>query len=83
VSGRKVELNEVIEPSLQVESGATLEDVPVPPSPSREEANDNYHETSNEAPTELRRSTRSCSTPDWYRNPILSIMLLDNDEPTN
>ena len=32
---------------------------------------------------EPRRSTRICTTPEWYDNPVLNIMLLDNNEPTN
>ena len=53
------------------------------PTPTREEANDNDHETSDQVSTELRRSTRVRSAPEWYGNPILEVMLLDNDEPTN
>jgi transposase InsO family protein len=83
VSGRKVELDEVVEPSLELESSAAPEDVPVQPSPPREEANDDDHETSNEAATELRRSTRTRTTPEWYGNPVMNVMLLDNDEPAN
>src|SRR4051794_6523283 len=55
VSGRKVELDEVIEPSLELESGATPEVVPVAPTPVREEANDDDHETLVEVATEPRR----------------------------
>ena len=33
--------------------------------------------------TEPRRSTRIRSTPEWYGNPILEVMLLDHGEPTN
>ena len=32
---------------------------------------------------EPRRSTRVRSTPEWYGNPVLEVMLLDHDEPTN
>src|SRR4051812_6806647 len=39
VSGRKVELDEVIEPSLELESSVAPEIVPVPSAPTREEAN--------------------------------------------
>ena len=39
--------------------------------------------TSNQATTELRRSTRTRTAPEWYGNPVLDVMLLDNDEPTN
>ena len=32
---------------------------------------------------ELRRSTRMSTAPERYDNPVLEIMLLDNDEPTS
>ena len=83
VSGRKVELDEVIVPSLKLESSLSQKSVPVMPTPTREEANDNDHETLDEVTTEPRRSTRACSAPEWYGNPILEVMLLDHDEPTN
>ena len=41
------------------------------------------HETSDQVTTEPRRSTRVRSAPEWYGNPILEVMLLDHDEPTN
>jgi hypothetical protein len=75
VSGRKVELDEVIEPSLELESSATPEVVPALPAPIGEEANDEDHETSNNATTELCRPTRSRATPEWYGNPVLTVML--------
>ena len=53
------------------------------PTSTREEANDDDHKTSNQVTTKLRRSTRICSTPEWYGNPILKVMLLDHVEPTN
>ena len=53
------------------------------PTPTRKEANDNDHETSDQVTTEPRRSTRACSAPEWYGNPVLQVMLLDHDEPTN
>ena len=31
---------------------------------------------------ELRGSTRARATPDWYE-PVMNVMLLDNDEPAN
>ncbi|KAK1613161.1 hypothetical protein QYE76_036834 [Lolium multiflorum] len=79
VTGRKVELDEVIEPSLGYQSSAAPEDVPVPPAPIREEANDDDHETSNEVATEPRRSTRARTTPDWY-DPYLNVMIVDNND---
>ncbi|KAK1684880.1 hypothetical protein QYE76_045728 [Lolium multiflorum] len=64
---------------LTKESSAVPEDVPVPPAPIREEANDNDHETSNEVATEPRRSTRERTTPDWY-DPCLNVMIVDNND---
>ena len=66
VSVRKVELDEVIVPSLELESSSSQKTVPVMPTPTREEANDNDHETSDQVTTEPRRSTRARSAPDWY-----------------
>jgi hypothetical protein len=51
--------------------------------PTEEEANDDDHETSDQVTTELRRLTRVRSAPEWYGNPVLEVMLLDNGEPTN
>ena len=45
--------------------------------------NDDDHETSDQVTTEPRRSTRVLSAPEWYGNPVLEVMLLDHDEPTN
>ena len=83
VSGRKVQLDEVIVPSLELESNTSVKSVPVMPAPTREEANDDDHETSDQVTTEPRRSTRLRSAPEWYGNPVLEVMLLDHDEPTN
>ena len=83
VSGRKVELDEVIVPSLNLESSSSEKSVPVMPTPTREEANDDDHETSDQVSTEPRRSTRARSAPVWYGNTVLEVMLLDHDEPTN
>ena len=38
---------------------------------------------SDQVTTEPRRSTRVCSAPEWYGNPVLEVMLLDHDEPMN
>ena len=83
VSGRKVELYEVIVPSLELESSTLEKTVPVMPTPTREEANDDDHETSDQVTTEPRRSYRVRSAPEWYGNSVLEVMLLDHDEPTN
>ena len=51
--------------------------------PISEEANDDDHVTSDQVTTEPRRSTRTCTAREWYGNPVLEVMLLDHDEPTN
>ena len=55
VSGRKVELDEVIVPSLELKSSSSLKSVPVMPTRISEEVNDNDHETSEQDTTEPRR----------------------------
>ena len=71
VSGRKVELDEVIVPSPELESSSSQKSVLVIPTPISEEANDGDHETSDQVTTEPRRSTRVRSAPEWYGNPVL------------
>ena len=83
VSGRKVELDEVVVPSLEMESSSSQKSVPVMPTPISEEANDDDHETSDQVTIEPRRSTRVSSAPEWYGNFILEVMLIDHDEPMN
>ena len=56
MSGRKVELDEVVVPSLELESSLSQKSVPVMPTPISEEANDDDHETSNQVTTEPHRS---------------------------
>ena len=51
--------------------------------PISEEANDVDHVTLDQVTTEHRRSTRVRPAPEWYGNPVLEIMLLDNGEPSN
>ena len=53
------------------------------PTPTREEANDKDHETSDQVAKEPRMSNRARSAPEWYGNPVLEVMLLDHDEPMN
>ena len=53
------------------------------PTPISEEVNDDDHETLDQVTTELRRSARARSSPEWYGNHVLEDMLLDHDEPTN
>ena len=62
VSGRKVELDEVIVPSPLMESCSSQKSVPVIPTPISEEANDDDHQTSDQVTTEPRRPPPS-STP--------------------
>ena len=83
MSGRKVELDKVIVPSPELESRSSQKSVLVIPTPISEEPNDDDHETSDQVTTEPRRSSRERSTPEWFGNPILEVMLLDHDEPTN
>ena len=83
VSGRKVELDEVIVPSPELESSSSQKSVHVIPTPISEEVDDNDHDTSDQVTTKPRRSTRVRFAPEWYGNPILEVMLLDHDEPTN
>ena len=83
MSGRKVELDEVTVPTPLLESSTSQKPVSVTPTPISEEANDNDHETSEQDTTEPRRSTRVRSVLEGYGNPVLEVMLLDHDEPTN
>src|SRR5215216_103322 len=83
VSGRKVELDEVIVPSLNLESSSSEKSVLVMPTQPSEQANDNDHETLDQVTTEPHRSTRAHTAPEWYSNPVLEIMLLDHNEPMN
>ena len=55
MSGRKVELDEVTVPSLKLESSTSEKSVLMRPTPTREEANDDDHKTSDQVTTESRR----------------------------
>ena len=55
----------------------------VAPTSVEQEVNDSDHEASDQVAIEPRRSTRICTTPKWYGNPVLEVMLLDNNEPTS
>ena len=83
MSGRKVELDEVIVPAPLLESSSSQKPVSTTPTPVSEEVNDDDHGTSDQVVTEPRRSTRVRSAPEWYGNPVLEVMLLDNNEPIN
>ena len=62
LSGRKIELDEVVEPSLQSESSASQKDVSVALASVEEKANDDDHEASDQITIEPHRSTRVCTT---------------------
>ena len=83
LSWRKIEFDEVIEPLLQLESSVARKDVSVAPTSVEVEANDSDHEVLDQVTIKPRRSTRIRTAPEWYGNPVLGIMLLDNDEPTS
>ena len=76
-------LDKVIEPSLQLVCSRAQEVVPVAPTSIEVEADDSDHDASDQVTTEPRRSTRTRTASEWYGTPILEIMLLDHDEPTN
>ena len=63
MSGRKVELDEIIVPYHELESSSSQKLVPVTPTPISEEANDDDHETSDQVTIEPRRSSRVRSAP--------------------
>ena len=85
VSGRKIELNEIVDPALQIpsepsSSGATED---VPELPSTEEVgvnNDNDHDDFEKS---IRRSGRDRRPPQWYGNPVLTVLLMEHGEPAN
>ena len=76
-------LDEVIEPSLQPVCSRAQEVVHVAPTPIEVEADDSDHELSYQVTTVPRRVTRMCTASEWYSNPVLKVMLLDNNEPTS
>ena len=55
MSGRKVELDEVIVPSFELASSSSQKSVPVIPTPISEEVNDDDHVTSDQVTTKPRR----------------------------
>ena len=66
-----------------MESSSSHKSVPVIPTPISEEANDDDHEALDQVTIEPRRSSKVRSAPEWYSNPVLKVMLLDHDKPTN
>ena len=53
------------------------------PTPIEVEVDDSDHETLDQVTTKPRRMTRICTASEWYGNPVLEVMLLDNNEPTS
>ena len=76
-------LDDVVEPSLQLVCSMAHEVVPVAPTPIEVEAYDNDHEVLDQVTAVPRRVTRIRTTSEWYSNPVLEVMLLDNNEPTS
>ena len=62
MSGRKIELDKVVEPSLQPESSTSQKDVSVALMSVEEKANDDDHEALDQITVKPRRSTRVCTT---------------------
>ena len=75
-------LDKVIEPSLQLVCSRAQEVVPVAPTPIEVEPYDTDHEALDQVTTEPRRTTRTRTGSEWYGDPVLKVMLLDNNEPT-
>ena len=80
---KKIELDEVVEPLLPLDGGAGQREICVDATSVEEEANNDDHEASDQVTVGPRRSTRSRTTPEWYGNLVLCIMLLDNNEPVD
>ena len=76
-------LDEVIESSLQLVCGRAQEVVPVAPTQIEVEAYDSDHEASDQVTAKPRRMPRTRTALEWYGNPVLEVMLLDNNEPTS
>ena len=73
----------LLKPSLQQVCSRAQEVVPVAPTPIEVEAYDSDHEASDQVTTEPHRTTRTRTTSEWYGDPVLKVMLLDNNEPTS
>ena len=65
LSGRKIELDEVVEPLLQLEISAAHKDVSMAPTSVEEKANDDDHGASDQVIIEPHRLTRVCTTSKW------------------
>ena len=83
VSGRKIELDKIVDPALEIPSEPSLsgatEDVPELPSTEEVGANnDNDHDNFEKS---IRRSGRDRRPPQWYGNPVLTVLLMEHGEP--
>ena len=76
-------LDKVIEPSLQPVCSRAQEVVPVAPTPIEVEADDSDHGTLDQVTTKPCRMTRTHTALELCGNPVLEVMLLDNNEPTS
>jgi hypothetical protein len=79
VGGRKVELDKIIDPSLKISSSATEAVLDAPSIEEEVEAPDENQGVL--AKQTDRRSTRVRKSPKWFGNPVLSVILTDQDEP--
>ena len=75
VGGRKIELDEIVDPSLHVPSGTT-DDVLEPSSIVGAEVLDTDQGNHTEEHIPPCRSTRTHTHPEWYGDRILSVMLI-------
>jgi hypothetical protein len=78
VSGRKVELDEIVDPALEILS-SIMEVVPNAPSIEEEEGapDENHGELAKQTERKSARLRKSC---EWFGNLVLSVMLADHDE---
>ena len=53
------------------------------PTPIEVEAYDSDHRVSDQVTIVPRRVTRMRTASEWYSDPVLKVMLLDNNEPTS
>jgi hypothetical protein len=79
VGGSKVELDEIVDSSLNISSSVT-EAFPNAPSIEEEEGAPDENKGVLTKQTESK-STRSRKSPEWFGEPILSVMMTDLDEP--
>ena len=76
VSGRKIELNEIVDPLLQIPSelSSSVATEDVPELTSAEEVGANNDDDQDDFEQTLRRSKRDRQKPQWYGNPVLTVL---------